>query len=280
MRAVAPFLGPEPVLTVTSAETSLYLPVKAFLERLGFTVKGEVRGCDVVAVRPGEPPLVVITELKLGFSMELLLQAVQRMPSADEVWLAVPATRRGRDRDPRALRLCRLLGVGLLAVDIRHDHVAILVEAGPYQPRPSGKKRGLLLQEFNRRRGDPATGGSSRQPIMTAYRQRALLCADALRAGPQPTSALRGRAPDAARLLHADFYGWFERIARGVYSLKAAGHAALAVYDDELRACVAALVLTGASMEIATDDRAAGSVKQRDCAKVSRRAGRTRSAQE
>lgn len=29
-------------------ETSLYQPVKAFLEGAGYTVKGEVGGCDVV----------------------------------------------------------------------------------------------------------------------------------------------------------------------------------------------------------------------------------------
>jgi hypothetical protein len=42
-------------------ETSLYEPVKAFLEQLGFAVKGEVCGCDIVGVRSGEPPMVVIT---------------------------------------------------------------------------------------------------------------------------------------------------------------------------------------------------------------------------
>ena len=95
-------------------EVALYAPVKAFLEARGFAVKGEVRGCDVVAVRD-DAELLVIAELKLGLSMELLLQAVDRMAMADEVWLAVPATRRGRDQDRRAHRLCRMLGVGLLA---------------------------------------------------------------------------------------------------------------------------------------------------------------------
>jgi len=31
-------------------ETTLYAPVKHYLERLGFTVKGEVCGCDLVAL--------------------------------------------------------------------------------------------------------------------------------------------------------------------------------------------------------------------------------------
>ena len=32
-------------------ETSLYMPVKRFLESLDFVVKGEVAGCDVVGLR-------------------------------------------------------------------------------------------------------------------------------------------------------------------------------------------------------------------------------------
>ena len=50
------------------AETSLYGPVKRYLETLGFTVKGEVCGCDLVALRGDELPIVVIGELKLSFS--------------------------------------------------------------------------------------------------------------------------------------------------------------------------------------------------------------------
>ena len=59
-------------------ETSLYLPVKRFLESLGFSVKGEVGGCDLVALRDDGPPLMVIGELKLSFNLELVLQGRPR----------------------------------------------------------------------------------------------------------------------------------------------------------------------------------------------------------
>ena len=215
-------------------EVTLYKPVKAFLERLGFEVKGEIRGCDIVAIRAGEPDLLVITELKLGFSMELVLQAVERTGSADEIWLAVPATRRGRDRDARAHRLCRLLGVGLLAVNARRDGVEILVEPAPYRPRPNLRKRGLLAQEFTRRRGDPAQGGSNRRPIMTAYRQQALDCAVAMRDGPKRPRDLRVFAPDAGKILLRNVYGWFERVQNGVYRLAPEGHRALAQWASHI----------------------------------------------
>ena len=77
-------------------ETSLYAAVKRHLESLGYEAKGEICGCDVVGIRPGEPPVVVITELKLALSLELILQGVDRLAAADEVWLAVLATRRGK----------------------------------------------------------------------------------------------------------------------------------------------------------------------------------------
>ncbi len=208
-------------------ETSLYPSVKAFLEARGFVVKGEVRGCDIVAVRDGEPPVLIICELKMGLSLELLRQGIDRMRAADDVWLAVAATRRGRDRDSRAHRLCRMLGFGLLAVTAARSRVEILVEPEPYRPRPNRPERRRLLKEHGARRGDPTEGGSTRQPIMTAYRQQALDCAAALREGPKRPRDLKPMAPDAGRILLRNVYGWFERVEPGLYRLAEPGEAAL-----------------------------------------------------
>ncbi len=208
-------------------EATLYPPVKRFFENLGFTVKGEIRGCDLVATR-ADGELVVVGELKLGFSFELLLQAIDRMAVADEVWLAVPATRRGRDQDRRAHKLCRLLGIGLLTVNAARERVDILVEPAPYRPRPNTQKRRQLLKEFHARRGDPTEGGSTRRPIMTAYRQTALACAAALREADSRPRDLRAITPDAAAILQRNVYGWFERVRLGWYRLAPAGQRAVA----------------------------------------------------
>jgi hypothetical protein len=208
-------------------ETSLYPAVKRFLEASGFRVKGEVNGCDAVAVQDGEALRLAIVEMKLGFSLDLLLQAVDRMCMADEVWLAVPATRRGRDRDPRVHRLCRLIGLGLMAVNVTRDRIEVLAEPGPYRPRLNSRCRGRLLSEHAGRTGDPSPGGSSRQPIMTAYRQQALACAAVLQAGPGRLRDLRVVTPAADQILRRNVYGWFERVEYGVYRLTADGEAAL-----------------------------------------------------
>ena len=208
-------------------ETALYPTVKRFMEAAGFEVKGEVCGCDIVAVRNEEPSRLAIVEMKLGFSFDLLLQAVDRIRAADEVWVAVPATRRGRDRDPRVQRLCRLPGLGMMAVDAAGDRIEVLAEPGPYRPRSDQRRRARLLSEHLRRRGDPSPGGSTGQPVMTAYRQRALACAGMLRAGSCRPRDLRVVASDAGRILRSNVYGWFERPAPGIYRLTALGKAAL-----------------------------------------------------
>jgi hypothetical protein len=181
-------------------ETSLYAPVKRFLEGLGFEVKGEVCGCDIVAVDRGAPIALVICELKLSFTLDLVLQAVDRSTACDEVWLAVRASLRGRGResDPRVKRLCRLLGFGLLCV-FNSGRVEVFVEPAPWRPRHNAKRRSKILDEHRRRKGDPTTGGATRRPIMTAYRQQSLACAAALARAPARPRDLKGAIPDAQK---------------------------------------------------------------------------------
>ncbi|HWT59069.1 MAG TPA: DUF2161 family putative PD-(D/E)XK-type phosphodiesterase, partial [Rhizobium sp.] len=81
--------------------------------------------------------------------------------------------------------------------------------------------------EHQRRRGDPAVGGGSRAPIMTAYRQQALLCASALKQGLKRPREMKALAANAGPILRDNVYGWFERIEKGIYALTPAGQAAL-----------------------------------------------------
>ena len=89
-------------------ESDLYGPVRDYLENLGYQVKGEVKDCDIAALRDGE---LIVVELKRGFTLELIYQALDRQRVADGVYVAVPLPRRGyraphiRDME----RLCRRL---------------------------------------------------------------------------------------------------------------------------------------------------------------------------
>jgi hypothetical protein len=230
-------------------ESSLYLPVKRFLEKLGFEVKGEICGCDLVALRDGEAPALIVGELKLTFTLELILQAVDRTAACDEVWLAVRASRRGRGRehDPRVRKLCRLLGFGLLCVSAR-GKVDVLVEPVPWRPHRNGKRRSRIVEEHRRRRGDPAAGGSTRQPIMTAYRQQALTCAAVLAQGAARPRDLKPAMPDAPKILHRNVYGWFVRVERGIYALSDSGRAALTRWGEQIPPAAVDLPAPGAAV--------------------------------
>src|SRR3546814_10911692 len=121
---------------------------RAFLEGQGYAVKAEIRGCDLVARRGEEPPVIV--ELKKAFNLALLLQGVDRLAVSDQVYLAFAAPTRAAAwrRDRRAIvKLCRRLGLGLLAVHPEAALVEPLVDPLPYQPRPNRKRQALLLKE-------------------------------------------------------------------------------------------------------------------------------------
>lgn len=226
-------------------EEDLYPPVKAFLEGQGYEVKSEVRGCDIVARRGAEPPVIV--ELKLSLTLPLLLQGIDRLALSDHVYLAVGvAARPGRGslwrRERRGiLRLCRRLGLGLLAIHEPTARTRTLVEPLldplPYRPRPDRRRQGLLLKEFVQRVGDPNVGGTTRRPIVTVYRQAALGCAAHLgRHGPTKASEV-AKATDvshAAVIMRRDVYGWFERVERGVYALTPRGVEALQAHAGVL----------------------------------------------
>lgn len=221
-------------------EADLYPPLKAFLEAQGYEVKAEIGACDIMALRAGDPPLVV--EMKLGFNLSLVLQGVARQALFDTVYLAVAAPKKGwpaRYKD--IVALCRRLGLGLLVVTPGETGADPgLVEAhldpGPYLPRRNAARAGRLLREFQRRVGDPNQGGTTGIKRMTAYRQDALRCLASVADGPLKAAEVAKRAgvAKAASLMRADHYGWFDRVSLGVYALSPKGLAALGENADEL----------------------------------------------
>lgn len=220
-------------------ETELYAPIKTYLEGQGYTVKAEVKDCDLVAIRGDEPPVIV--ELKLSLSIALLMQGIDRQTITDAVYVAVPAGKgkRWASQVKDAVKLCRRLGLGLISVRFDRATPGVLLhcDAGPYRPRKVKARKTALLKEFERRVGDPNTGGQTKRKIITAYRQDALRIAVALTNGPNKPRILAAElgVEKAAGILQADHYGWFERIERGVYGLRPAGHDALNTYADVVK---------------------------------------------
>jgi len=203
-------------------ETDLYEPIKRFLEQQGYEVKAEIGSADVVAVRGTEPPLIV--ETKTGFSLSLFHQGTERQAITDLVYIAVPLGRGQASKKAlqRNLKLCRLLGLGLLTVGPRDPQVQVHADPGPYRPRQSKGKKVRLLSEFVRRVGDPNVGGATRKGLVTAYRQEAMRCAAFLLEHGATKAALVAKGsgvPHARKIMADNHYGWFQRLGAGIYDL-------------------------------------------------------------
>ena len=215
-------------------ETDLYPPIKAFFEARGYNVKAEVKSCDVVACKPGQPLLVV--ELKRGFTLQLIYQAVDRLSLTPHVYLAVAKPKRGVPRE--AVKLCRRLGLGLIVVGALGG-IQTLAEPAPYAPRPNARRQKQVIKEFDARKGDPNLGGSASAKLMTAYKQDALRCLAHLNSnGTTKLAVLREatKVDRAAHIMRDNYYGWFARATRGCYQLTSAGRIASSTFGDHISA--------------------------------------------
>lgn len=226
-------------------EQDLYGPVRDYLEGLGYEVKGEVKDCDITALRDGE---LIVVELKRGFTLELIYQALDRQRVADGVYVAVPLPRRGymapHIREMQSL--CRRLELGLIFVGFTQGGAPqIDVALHPKQasvPRRDKKRRLAVIREHESRTGSANTGGVSRKKILTAYKEQALRTARLLReSGPAPVEDVKrmGGPDNAASILGRNVLGWFDRELgpdgrKYLYRVNGKGLEALALYEDIL----------------------------------------------
>lgn len=210
-------------------ETDLYAPVKTWLEVQGFDVKSEIGAVDVLARRGDEDPVLI--ELKTGFSLTLLQQAVARQSVSDWVYVAVPrwSGKSGWRAFKGNVGLCKRLGLGVLSVRLEDGHVQAHCDPVEFRPRKSRPRKGALLKEFDRRRGDPNLGGTRGQ-VTTGYKQEALRCAQFLArhgASRGADVAKGAEVAQATRMMRDNHLGWFQRISVGVYDLADDGRAAV-----------------------------------------------------
>jgi hypothetical protein len=234
-------------------ETDLYGPVKDFLERAGYEVRGEVADCDLTAIRGEE---LVVVELKRAFGLRLVMQAVIRQKAADSVYVAIPKPPRGRFSKSwwDMCHLLRRLELGLLTVTFRDGEATVDLVLHPpeHAPQAEGVRDGRaaparstplrrrnvrmrrsIIREFTGRSGDYNTGGSAKTGLVTAYRESAVRIACCLeKHGPLSAAELKafGTGDRTYGIVYRNVYGWFERVEPGRYALHEAGRTALAAY--------------------------------------------------
>ncbi|MFO1526979.1 MAG: DUF2161 family putative PD-(D/E)XK-type phosphodiesterase [Turneriella sp.] len=206
--------------TAKTSEAELYPPVEKYFAAQGYVVKGEVMGCDLVAVRGNE---VVVAELKLTFNIKLLYQAVRRLSLTPQVYAVIlkPKGRQKMSYWQMMKSLCRRLNIGMLIVD--KGEVLSFIEPAPFAGKVNARQKAKVLKEFNGRRAARNTGGVTGVKLETAYLETAVQISVLLkkhrRLSPAELVAL-GCSEKAGSILLNNFYGWFEKSERGVYQLK------------------------------------------------------------
>jgi len=202
-------------------ESDLYAPIKKLLESLNFTAKGEIKNCDIAAIRDDE---LWIVELKRHMSVDLIYQAIARQAISPFVFVAIPRPKRV---NRQMLKLLKKLELGLITVAMDSPIVRAEIALFPTVSKVKyGKRASVLRKEIKGRVGD-TPGGSTGIPITTAYKERCIKIACFLsQVENLSPKELRqhGCEQDAGSILQKNHYGWFARISRGRYELTENGH--------------------------------------------------------
>ncbi|MGM0903721.1 MAG: DUF2161 domain-containing phosphodiesterase [Bacillota bacterium] len=221
-------------------EVDLYKPIQKYFVREGFKVYGEVRDCDIAAVKDDD---LVIIELKLTLSVDLLIQAAKRQKLSDQVYIAIPRPK-GRLNSRQWADKCHLvkrLELGLIVVSFSGNtaRAEILFHPTAMNRRQikaqNKRKRITLMKEIEGRSSDFNVGGSSRTKIMTAYKENCIQIACYLEqfGSLSPKSLVEmGTGKKTSSILTKNYYGWFERIKRGTYIISDKGKAEVKEYPN------------------------------------------------
>lgn len=221
-------------------ETELYQPIHDYFVKLGFEVHAEVNDCDLTASKDGE---LIIVELKLNLNLDLLIQAVKRQRLTGYVYIAIQRpnysmfSRKWKD----LCFLVRRLELGLIVVTFegKAPQVDIILNPSPFSREMSmravKKKTNSIIAEIQGRHGNYNVGGSIRTKIMTAYKENVIHIACCLKKyGQLSPKKLRelGTGKKTLSILNKNFYGWFERVERGIYKLSDRGNEELHNFSE------------------------------------------------
>ncbi|WP_110609439.1 DUF2161 domain-containing phosphodiesterase [Salipaludibacillus keqinensis] len=221
-------------------ESDLYKPIQTHLVREGYDVYGEVKDCDMAAVKDDD---LLIIELKLNLTVDLLVQATKRQRLTDLVYIAIPKPKYNL-RSKRWKDLCQLvrrLELGLIVVSVSptRKKAEVIFDPAPFKHKKSSthnkRKRLGVLKEIDGRSADFNTGGSSRTQIITAYRENCIQIACYLEHVGELSPKLltqMGTGTKTSSILTKNYYGWFDRVRRGVYVLNDKGKKEMLNYPE------------------------------------------------
>jgi hypothetical protein len=217
-------------------EKEMFPILKTAIESQGYEVKAEVLNADLVGKKDD---YLIVVEMKTALTTKLIYQGLKRSHISDYVYLAIPKPSQQvlkSSNFKEKQTIVRRLELGLILVDMKAKGVEYILDPTTYHFKKNKKKRRKLLKEFSLRQTSLNVGGVTKTKIITAYRELALLILDALKYESKSTQYLRtytGRKK-VTNILQKNYYGWFERISRGVYTITETGRKALETYHDAI----------------------------------------------
>jgi hypothetical protein len=225
-------------------EADLYKPIQTHFLEKGYEVYGEVKDCDMAVVQDDE---LMIIELKLNLTVDLLIQATKRQRLSDIVYIAIPKPKKYKPRSKRWTDICQLvrrleLGLILVTVSGNQKNVDIILSPKSFDRRKNiggnNRKRQQLLKEIDGRSADYNVGGSNRTKIITAYRENCIQIASYLEQTGDLSPKLliqMGTGSKTSSILTKNYYGWFDRVRRGVYVISEKGKQEVKEYPELLQ---------------------------------------------
>jgi len=218
-------------------EKDMYENLKSYLVKQGYNVKAEVLNTDITAVKNDE---VIIVEMKKTLNTRLIYQGCKRQTICDYVYLAIiePTSKIKKSYQfKEKVHILRRLQLGLIFVDFEKNNVVTFLDPKSFSLRQNKIRKRKLLKEFDQRVTSLNTGGVTKTKIITAYRERAIKIAYYLSKEPVKLKDLRIIANDdkCSSILQKNYYSWFKRVERGIYTLTEVGHKDLIKYENVLK---------------------------------------------
>lgn len=205
-------------------ESDLYEPVKDYFTAMGYKVRGEVKDCDIAAVKDNE---LIVIELKKGFNTKLLFQVIDRQKMADKVYMALPSLKWNRKDFGRILYIAKKLNIGFITVKSRTNELTVHHEPEALLKPKNAVKTKAVKTELNKRLSDMNKGGVNNTKLVTAYREKCIYAAVIINEegaiSPKRLREFGFTQVETSNMLHRNFYGWFEKKQTGVYVLTEEG---------------------------------------------------------
>ncbi len=208
-------------------ESDLFEPLRVYFEKQGFKVNGEVGCCDLLAKKS---EYLLAVEMKLSLNLEVILQAADRQKIVDSVYIATtrPKGKIAIKRSDKVKQLLKRLEIGLIYVyfDAGKPHIEVIHEAIPYdreKSRQHYKAKRMKYEKELEKRVTLVKGGVTRTKLVTSYKEEAIRIALKLEmmgeASPKQLADENLSNVKIQSILSKNYYGWFRKIGKGIYTL-------------------------------------------------------------